>query len=879
MSIKNKLVTIIFLLLTYTISGAQGATPRIASDVLVTYKCTDKNLQDVLTELEDTYDIKFQYNPSDLKEKKTSIDVENKKLDKVLNNILSDSGIIFKINDDKIILYKGKNPVGLQEVKKHTISGYLLDGESTESLIGATVYAASANAGTTTNEYGFYSITLPEGTQTLDVSYLGYNSTSKTFELTEDIYSEIKLSNGAMIEEVIISATNSVEPVHQRTQMSQFTVPVEKLKAIPVILGEEDIMKSMQLLPGVKSGSEGTSGIFVRGGSEDQNLILLDGVPVYNPAHVLGLFSVFNADAIKSVTLTKGGHPARYGGRLSSVIDIRMKEGNLNEWHGDGSIGLVSSKLSVSGPIVNDKVSILLSGRRTYADLILKPFFPQENGQEVTPQLFFHDYNGKLQYRINNKHRIYLSGYFGKDKFGAEFRDDRKLQKSFINWGNTISALRWNYEISNKLFANTTLTFSDYKISTENSQEEFDDSSIIATLYNSGITDVGAKVDFDFVPSPNHYIKFGTSLVHHSYNPGVNQNVQTTPEGDNGNVVEVANIKAIETALYIEDDIKFGKFNANVGLHTSAFSADEKLYTSVQPRLGLRYLATKSMSVKASFSTMTQYINLLTSESLNLPSDVWVPSTDRIEPQDSWQAALGLGGTQGQYEWEIEGYYKQMSNVLSYQEGSSLLDNNPDNWEDQITQGDGESYGAEVFLQKTRGKLTGWIAYTLSWSNRQFDDINNGKIFPFRFDRRHDFSTVLSYSLTDRIKLSANWIYQTGNAVTLPRYQYGAILPGGNNIVQVQDGGQKNSFRMSATHRLDWSISFHKKKKRYERTWVIGFYNSYYRKNPFYLDVESEGVHSETPSPNGETFIGTRNVIKEKSLIPIIPSVSYNIKF
>ena len=877
MQMKTHISTLIILLITINIS--QSHAQQSLDKIEISYQCTDKAIEDILSDIQKSYEVKFQFNPSDLEEKRTSINVQEKPLNKFLKQLFTGSEVNYKIKSDQVIFYKSNKDTGAQENTKHTISGYVMDSESTETLIGATVFAKEEAVGTVTNEYGFFSISLPAGMHTIEISYLSYNNTTQSFKLIDNISTEIKMNNSAILDEVVITAENSIEPVHRRTQMSQFVLPVEKLKSIPVILGEEDIMKSMQLLPGVKSGSEGTSGIFVRGGSEDQNLILLDGVPIYNPAHVLGIFSVFNADAVKSVTLTKGGHPARYGGRLSSVVDVRMKEGNLNEWHGAGSIGLISSRLSVSGPIVEDKVSLLLSARRTYADVIIKAVFPQENNEDVRPSLFFHDYNGKLQYRINDKHRIYLSGYLGQDKFGASFRDSISLQKSFINWGNKISALRWNYEISNKLFANTTLTYSDYNIRTENSEEVFRDTSLIAALYNSGITDVGAKIDFDYVPSTAHYIKFGASMVRHQYNPGINQSIQSTPGADNGGNRKVADIQAVETDIYLEDDIKIGKFNANIGIHGSAFSVENQLYTSLQPRLALRYLATENMSIKASYSTMSQFINLLTSEALSLPSDVWVPSTNRIAPQESWQAALGISTKKGQYELEIEGYYKQMNNVLSYQEGANLIDSNPDSWEDQISQGTGESYGMEVFLQKTKGKLTGWIGYTLSWSNRQFDDINNGEAFPFRYDRRHDFSTVLSYALSEKVKLSANWIYNTGNAVTLPQYQYGSVFPNSDNLITIEDGGDKNSFRMSPTHRLDWSISFVKKRKKYERTWVISFYNSYFRKNPFYLDLESRRVEGDTPDEFGDPLIGTTNVVKERSLIPIIPSFSYNIKF
>lgn len=847
----------------------------------ITYASNEEPLEEVLSAIERKYKLAFYYNPTDIASKIISNDSEGVTLDDFMTALLSDTGLGYEIKNEQVIIYNKKKGLGHNDIiEQHTISGYITDAETTESLIGATVFALEVGLGTVTNEYGFYSLTLPAGAHTMDVSYLGYNSNQQGINLTEDQSTEVKLSTGAIIEEVVITATTSVEPIQQRTQMSQFTLPIEKLESIPVILGEEDLMKSMQLLPGVKGGSEGTSGIFVRGGSQDQNLILLDGVPLYNPAHVLGLFSVFNSDAIKSVTLTKGAHPARYGGRLSSVVDVRMKEGNLQKWHGSGSIGIISSKLNISGPLVKDKVSILLSGRRTYADLIINAVYPQEEDRDIKPSLFFHDYNGKVQYKINDNHRLYLSGYLGRDVFGAAFRDSTSLQRNLINWGNKISALRWNYEISNKLFANTTVTYSDYEINTENSNEVFQDTSLLSALYSSGITDIGAKVDFDFVPSPRHYIKFGAGVVSHKYNPGVNRTIQLNGDNDSGGSRKIAGINAIETDIYIEDDIKLGKLNANVGLHGSSFAVENKNYSSLQPRLGLRYLASESMAIKASYGTMTQFINLLTSEALSLPSDVWVPSTNRIAPQESWQVALGISGSKGAYEWEVEGYYKSMTNVLSYQEGTSLIDNDPENWENQIVQGDGESYGMEVFLQKTKGKLTGWLGYTLSWSNRQFDAINGGKEFPFRYDRRHDISAVGTYALNDRIKLSANWVYNTGNAVTLPQYLYTAPFPGPDvtGLTLIKDGGDKNSFRMSPSHRLDWSISFTKQKKRYERTWVISVYNSYYRKNPFYLSTEEVRVQ-EQASIEAQPVVGYTTQIREKSLIPIIPSVSYNIKF
>jgi len=880
MQIKNKYILFILIALIGSINELKGnENSLINQNILINYSCKNKSIKKIFDDFKKEYQLNFQYNPADLKKKTATVELKEVPLKKALNEILNKTNLLYKVNAREIIIYKNKDSDLSHSTEniKVTVSGYITDAETTESLIGATIVDETTGLGTVTNEYGFFSITLPKGDYILKASYLGYKNHTKNYQLLKDASVEIQLSSSsAVINEVVITSESESVSNFEKTQMSQLTIPVAQLKSMPVILGEEDLMKSIQLLPGVKSGSEGTSGIFIRGGSEDQNLILLDGVPVYNPAHALGIFSVFNPDAIKSLSLINGGHPARYGGRLSSIIDIRMKEGNLEKWHGDASIGLISSKLSLSGPIIKDKISILASARRTYADLILKPLFPQENDQNIDPSFFFHDYNAKMQYRINDRHRIYLSAYFGKDKFGAVFEDSISVQKSLINWGNNISAMRWNYKINKKLFANTTLTYSDYNITTENSQEGFIDTTLNASFYSSGILDLGAKIDFDYLPSPDHYIKFGLGIVRHEYNPGINQNINTQgEEPGNGNNAKVAGIEAFETDIYIEDEIKMGRLSANLGIHASLFAVENKTYNSVQPRLGFRYLINNGLSIKASYSTMTQYINLLTSEALSLPSDIWVPSTNRILPQDSWQAGLGLGGKiSNKFEWEVEGYYKSMDNVISYQEGTSFVDRDPRNWENQITQGSGESYGGEVFIQKTEGKLTGIVSYTLSWSNRQFEDINNGEKFPFRFDRRHDFSTALVYQVSDKIKLSANWVFSTGNAVSVPKFTYPAQFPTRGNPIIVEDGGSKNSFRMSPSHRLDWSISFIKQKRKYQRTWVIGFYNTYFNKNPFYLQVESEGIFDK----NGN-ILGTKYNLNERSLLPIIPSVSYQIKF
>jgi len=776
----------------------------------------------------------------------------------------------------------------LQGQAKYTISGYIEDQESSERLIGATIYDKISTRGTTSNEYGFFSLTLSEGDVDLYFSYVGFQEQNLALDLQKDESLVISLGNSISLDVVEITADEE-EAVQEKTQMSQMVVPVEQLKALPVILGEQDILKSLQLLPGVQAGGEGQTGLYVRGGSPDQNLVLLDGVPIYNVSHLLGLFSVFNADAIKSVTLTKGGFPARFGGRLSSVLDIRMKEGNLNEFHGEGSIGLISSKLTLQGPINKGKTSFLISGRRTYADLLAKPFIKSENGA-VKPSLYFYDLNGKIQHKINDKHRLYLSGYQGTDKFAFEDRNQFSREYGEIDWGNYISSLRWNWELSPKLFLNTTATLSNYDIDIFAQNEDFngdEESQTFSAKYLSGIRDYGAKFDLDFIPTPNHFIKAGFGVTSHTYKPGAVAIKENTSSSDIDTLIGLDPQKSTEYDVYIEDDMVLGPVKFNLGVHGSLFQTDGTSYASLQPRIGLRYKINDHLSFKASYSEMSQNINLLTNESLSLPTDLWVPSTANIVPQQSKQVALGFAATfKDLFEVSIEGYYKKMNNVLSYKEGASFLFDLEDSWEDKVTQGDGESYGVELFVQKNKGRFTGWLGYTLSWNWRQFDDINGGARYPFRFDRRHDIALVGSYKISDKITFSANWTYGTGNAVSLstlniPTDFYTSEYTQQNGEIMretylygVESNAKKNSHRMSDFHRLDFSISFHKKKKKYERTLVIGMYNTYGRKNPFLITTEEQF----TELPNGD-YIFDKKVFKEVSLLRFIPSISYNFKF
>ncbi len=771
--------------------------------------------------------------------------------------------------------------------QSYTISGYVFDAESGESLISATIYLPDEGEGTVSNIYGFYSLTHKAGPKTLDFSYIGYETKSVVLDLQQDTSFNIYLGSSVTLDEVEIIAERDAD-APTNVQMSQVNVSVAQIKKTPMLLGEVDVIKAIQLLPGVQSGSEGFNGLYVRGGSPDQNLVILDGVPVYNISHLFGIFSVFNADALKNVTLIKGGFPAQYGGRLSSVLDIRMKEGNLKKFEGEGSIGAISSKLTLQGPIVSDKTSFLISGRRTYADLIAKPFIKRanrNNESQVDPTLYFYDFNAKLQHVINDSHRLFLSGYFGQDKFNFKLTEDELESAGGINWGNKIGALRWNWKLSDRLFANTTLTYSNYDLDINSSFKdvEANRTTEFSSKYISAIEDYAARFDLDFIPNPNNYIKFGGGAINHSYDPGAITLNFVAEQTNIDTLLGTTNQKSTEMYAYLQDEITLGKLKANIGLHFSAFDVDDTFYTSLQPRIGLRYLVNQDLSFKASYTQMAQYINLLTSESLLLPTDLWVPSTARIKPQTSWQAAAGISATvRENYNLTVEGFYKKMDNVLSFNEGASFLAALDGDWQSKVSQGVGEAYGAEVLLQKKEGKLTGWVGYTLSWNTRQFDNINFGNKYPFRYDRRHDLSVVLSYDLNDRISFSGNWVYGTGNAVTLPIYDVPTeVYRYGNGQEVVGEDfnsysgiNEKNSFRMSNFHRMDLGVSFHKKKKWGERTWVISVYNAYAHNNPFYISLDTDYEFNEVTQQGVET-----RTFKEIAILPLIPSVAYNFKF
>ncbi|HTN45211.1 MAG TPA: TonB-dependent receptor [Flavipsychrobacter sp.] len=742
-----------------------------------------------------------------------------------------------------------------------TLSGFVSDAASGEKLIGAIVAVPSLNIGTATNTYGFYSLTVPSAeAKQLEVNYVGYEPKVVTIDPVAGGKLNIELTATLQLKEVSLSSSKKT-PIHERSQMSSAEIPIAQAKALPTFLGEVDILKVIQLLPGVQAGNEGSSNLIVRGGSPDQNLILLDGVPVYNAYHLFGFFSVFNADALSNMEVIKGGFPARYGGRLSSVIDIRMKEGNKQKIHAEGGIGLLASRLMIEGPIIKDKISFMVSGRRTYYDILARPIIKSQTDGNGKLILNFYDLNAKLNYKISDNDHVYISAYMGSDKFGFKDKSNGETFSSGIKWGNITTVARWNHLFNNKLFGNLTAYHSRYQFDLYSEYAGSNDN--FKMNYISGIYDWAGKYDLDYIPNNRHYIKAGAGGTYHTYTPGAMQ--------IKGNAIETTDstdkLRSVETHVYIEDDfLVTGKLKVNVGLHANSFSIRSKNYFSLQPRLAARYILFERTSLKASYAKMNQYIHLLSNSGVGLPTDLWVPATDKIRPMQADQVALGIAhNTRQDIEISIEGFYKKMNNVLEYKNGASFALTGT-KWENNVTQGKGEAYGGEFFVHKKSGNTNGMISYTLSWSNRLFPDLNEGKVFPYKYDRRHDFKIALVHKFSKSIEVSGEWIFGTGNAMSIPTAKYYSSVTPNNNGDWAYSYyyPSRNNYRMASYHRLDIGAKFTKVKAKSTREWVLGVYNLYNRKNPFFIYTEEN---------NGAT------TFKQVSLLGIIPSISYNFKF
>lgn len=766
------------------------------------------------------------------------------------------------------------------QTKKVTISGYVKDANSGESLPAASVGIVELKRGVNSNGYGFYSISVPQGKYTLKVSYLGFETQLLDIDAMTDKKMNIEmLPKSAVKKEIVIKDKRRDENV-KSTEMGMHQLSMENVKKLPVIMGEVDVLKSLQLLPGVSSAGEGQSGFYVRGGGPDQNLILLDDAAVYNAGHLFGFFSVFNGDAIKNVTLIKGAAPANYGGRLSSVVDITMKEGNNKKYQVEGGIGLIASRLSIQGPILKNKASFMVSARRTYVDALIKPFVNKENSLSGSGY-YFYDLNAKMNYLISKKDRLYLSAYLGKDVF--KFKNSERTFGVTVPWGNKSATLRWNHEFNNKLFMNTTLMYNGYNFSFAGDQQDFK-----VKLF-SGIKDWNGKFDVDYFSKFNHNFKFGGNYTYHTFTPStVTGTVDTMELQPNNSFIKFAH----EAGIYVLDEFDLGKrLKFNIGLRYSSFwqvgpytrytyDINDKVSDSVtydkgelakwyggfEPRMNVRFTLNESSSLKASVAKTYQYLHLVTNNGSTLPTDIWSPSTYFVKPQMAWQYSLGYFKNlfENKVETSVEVYYKDMHNLLEYREGytpSSLRDIDYD-----FVFGSGYAYGAEFFVNKTKGKWTGWVAYTLSWTYRDFKDLNMGERYMAKYDQRHNISITNTYEINNKWTASMVFVYGSGNRVSLPTQLY--VI----DRTLLQNYDKLNNYRMPAYHRLDLAAIYTPKPnstKKFKGSWTFSIYNVYNRANPYlmYLDMQ------------GGIGTGVELKVKQVSIFPILPSITYNFKF
>ena len=772
---------------------------------------------------------------------------------------------------------------------KVTVSGYMTDAASGESLISATLLDRISGQGAVTNNYGFYTLTLPAGEVSLEYSYTGYETVVKEFRLARDTVIHVGLPfSPEMLSGATVTASRSEIGV-RGTQMSAIEIPVNQIRRVPALAGEVDVIKAIQLLPGVQSGTEGSAGLYVRGGGPDENLLLLDGVPIYNVNHMMGFFSVFNADAIKNVTLYKGSFPARFGSRLSSIVDVRMKDGNDQAWHGSASLGLLSAKVNVEGPIVKGKTTFNVSARRTYYDVLAQPLIAlymrnnRENGDQATGGYYFYDLNAKLTHTFSNRDKLYASYYMGDDRVYARLNmsdgsTDTRLNLGW-NWGNIVGSLRWNHVFGPRLFVNTTVNYTQYRHLldiTGNERYQGGANTDFTLGYNSLINDLSAAADFEFNPVPEHDIRFGGTFIHHTFKPSVTT-VRFSESAQKDAAIDTTfgdrNLFTNEAALYAEDNWSITPWlKVNLGLRYSLYATSGRTYHSLEPRVSLRALFTDDFSFKASYSEMSQAVHLLSNSNISLPTDLWVPSTDRIEPMRSKQAAAGLFYSLGVVDLSLEGYYKHMDNVLEYRDGASFFGSTT-GWEDKVAMGKGWAYGVEFLVQKKTGRLTGWIGYTWSKTMRQFDReghvINFGKPFPAKYDRRHDLSITAAYELTKKIDLAATFVYGTGVCGSLalqtiqamPGYdrQFDYYMLADTFPVDYLEG--RNNYRMPSYQRLDLGVNFKRTfRNGHHRTISLSVFNAYNRNNPFLVYRD------------GKQLV-------QLSIFPIMPSLSYTYEF
>jgi hypothetical protein len=832
----------------------------------ISLKMKAATFAEIMTEVEKQAQVNIVFNPQDCPQGKINTSIVNDNWRVGLRELLSKYKLECIINGKQVVITKKQNAKA-----KHILSGYIKDISSGESVGDAAISIGSGSDGVRSNAYGYYSISVPEGDVDISISHIAYNGMQAVLQIESATQKDFKLTmaKGKSIGAVVVKAkTKTVKQHVASTEIGKIELPIAMIKKVPTLFGESDVLKVMQLMPGIKRGGEGTIGMYVRGGGSDENLIQLDEATVYNAGHLLGFFSVFNSNALKDVTFYKGGFPANYGGRLSSIMDVRMKDGNITRHKAEGSVGLISSNLTLEGPILKDKMSYTASGRRTYIDKVFKLV-------NVPLPYYFYDANVKVNYKISNQDKLFLSGYFGNDilKFddgdlagiAGTTSDSTQQQlgnldiKSSSNLGNFTSTLRWNHVFKNqKLFMNTSLIQTRFRYDIKGGTA----GALLGV--SSSIQDYGGKVDFNYSLNNNNQIKFGTELTQHTFRPNIVSLKADT--AINAPIKAGKKLNNFEYAFYANNDQTISeKIKLNYGLRFSGTLADSAAYAGIEPRVNVRYKINEVHSIKASYTKMRQYMHLVSSSNLALPTDLWYPVTKTIKPSVSDQVSVGYftGIQKINTLISVEAYYKTMNNLIEYREGAVLIFSNK--FEQEMVRGKGKAYGVELFVNKTQGKFTGWVGYTLAYSKRQFDSLNKGQWYYAKYDRRHDVSVVACYDISKRVSVSSAFVYSSGSPFTARIGQFLAPNPSLTGVDFVPIYSARNAYRLSAQHRLDIDFTIKSlPRKHWQGEWHIGAYNVYNRAQPNRVSLVVE--------PNGSYKY------EQRGLFGIIPSIAYNFK-
>lgn len=899
-------VTLVVMMMIFSLSGLQAQTNRVDETRMVTLNMQKASVREILDEIQKQTGVTFSYESSLLSGlQKTTFRADDEALTDCLTRLFANLPVVYKMTGNVVVLKR--------KPKQVTVSGFVRDKRSAESLIGASVYEAHSRVGTASNNFGFFSLTLPPGDITIRSSYIGYTSHQHILNgLERDTVLTIELEPSASLEEVVITGQSNDKQSVLSTQMGALEINQQTIRSTPVMFGEADIIKTLQLTPGVSAGTEGTAGMYVRGGNVDENLFLIDGNPVYQINHIGGIFSAFNPEAISGMDFFKSGFPSRYGGRLSSVVDVHTKEGNLKEYHGSASIGLISGNLNFEGPIIKDRTSFNIGLRRTWLDVLSAPAvaiankITKKDGTRLRARYAFHDLNLKVNHIFNDRSRMYLSLYNGNDvlKGGSTDFPDQDSDNNYnydsdvsLRWGNIMATAGWTYVFNNRLFGKVSGVFTRYHSRLRNTEhdvvgnegdEDYSD-SFRENETNTGITDFGLRTSFDYLPASAHHIRFGGDYLVHRFHPEYNRSVAYEKNEETSVEIgqEFANdlLWGHEAGVYAEDDWTLSSaVRLNAGLRFSLFNVQGKTYTGLEPRVSLRWLLDDNLSFKASYSRMNQYVHLISNSFISLPTDAWMPVTRKLKPLISDQVSAGFYyNLNKEYNFSVEGYYKTLDNLLEYRDGHTFTPSFV-NWEDKLTAGEGSSYGAEFMVRKETGRTTGWVGYGLSWSDRQFDELNQGARYPARFDNRHKLNIVVMHKISPKVELSAAWSYASGNHVTLSLenyYENGTGSPT-NNDNHYMDASEsidyyegRNNYQLPAYHRLDLGIKIYRPKKKGRMgIWTVSIYNVYSRMNPFMIYKSDKTV----PDP-GSSYGKNVPVFKTIGIMPIIPSISYTYKF